>query len=123
MDSGHLEALEAARRFRLDRHALSAEQIERLARELPLPHLLVPALAADAIGAAETETLAHALADAVAELDQASDQPSDQPSDAASDHPPDDAPPDATPDAAPHHAPGPADAPPDHASDPAVGAT
>src|SRR3984893_5892432 len=26
MDSGHLEALEAARRFRLDRHALSAEQ-------------------------------------------------------------------------------------------------
>ena len=108
MDSGHLEALEAARRFRLDRHALSAEQIERLARELPLPHLLVPALAADAIGAAETETLAHALADAVAELDQASDQPSDQPSDAASDHPPDDAAP---------------DAPPDHASDPAVGAT
>ena len=40
----HLAALEEARRFRLARHAVSAEQIERLRRDLPLPHLLVPAL-------------------------------------------------------------------------------
>jgi hypothetical protein len=112
MDSGHLEALEAARRFRLDRHALSAEQIERLARELPLPHLLVPALAADAIGPVETETLAQALAEAVAELDQASERASDR----ATDPSPDDPQPDPASDQ-------PSVAPPDHASDPAVGAT
>jgi anion-transporting ArsA/GET3 family ATPase len=69
VDPGHLEALEAARRFRLDRHALSAEQIERLARELPLPHLLVPLLEADAIGPTETLTLAAALAQAVGRLE------------------------------------------------------
>ena len=69
VDPLHLQALESARRFRLDRHALSAEQIERLARELPLPHLLVPMLDADAIGPAETEQLAHALVQALAGLD------------------------------------------------------
>jgi anion-transporting ArsA/GET3 family ATPase len=65
---GHLAALEAARAFRLARHAVSAEQIERLRRDLPLPHLLVPALDADSIGPAETEALAAALADAVTTL-------------------------------------------------------
>jgi anion-transporting ArsA/GET3 family ATPase len=68
IDPTHLQALEAARRFRLDRHALSAEQIGRLARELPLPHLLVPALDTDTIGPGETDTLARALAQAVAGL-------------------------------------------------------
>ena len=43
----HLAALEAARQFRLARHAVSAEQVERLRRDLPLPHLLVPALDVD----------------------------------------------------------------------------
>ncbi len=63
--AGHMAALEAAREFRLARHAVSAEQVERLGRELPLPHLLVPAVDADAIGSAETAVLAGALAKAV----------------------------------------------------------
>ena len=64
----HLAALESAREFRLARHAVSAEQIDRLLRELPLPHLLVPALDAPSIGPVETAVLADALADAVGEL-------------------------------------------------------
>ncbi len=64
----HLAALEEARDFRLARHAVSAEQIERLRRDLPLPHLLVPALDADSIGPAQTQELADALADAVTML-------------------------------------------------------
>jgi anion-transporting ArsA/GET3 family ATPase len=65
----HLEALEAARLFRLERHSISADQIARLARELPLPHLLVPTVAADSIGLAETDVLAAALATAVGQLE------------------------------------------------------
>ncbi len=61
----HLAALEEARSFRLARHAVSAEQIERLRRDLPLPHLLVPALDAASIGPAQTQELADALAGAV----------------------------------------------------------
>jgi anion-transporting ArsA/GET3 family ATPase len=64
----HLAALEEARQFRLARHAVSADQVERLARELPLPHLVVPALDAPAIGPAQTAALARALADGVAGL-------------------------------------------------------
>ena len=64
MEAEHLAALEAAREFRLARHAVSAEQVERLGRELPLPHLLAPAIDADAIGSAETAVLAGALAKA-----------------------------------------------------------
>jgi anion-transporting ArsA/GET3 family ATPase len=64
----HLAALEEARRFRLDRHAVSAEQVERLARELPLPHLVTPALDAPTIGPAQTAALAAALAAGVSEL-------------------------------------------------------
>ena len=64
----HLEALEEARRFRLARHAVSAAQLDRLARELPLPHLVVPALDAPTIGPHETAVLADALAGAVAGL-------------------------------------------------------
>lgn len=65
VDPAHLAALERARRFRLDRHAVSAEQVERLRRELPLPHLLVPALDTESIGPDETATLATALAASV----------------------------------------------------------
>ena len=61
-------ALEAAREFRLARHMVSAEQVERLGRELPLPHLLVPSLDADRIGPTETQVLADALAAAVGAL-------------------------------------------------------
>ncbi len=64
----HLAALEEARDFRLARHAVSAEQIERLRRDLPLPHLLVPALDAASIGPAQTQVLADALAGAVTAL-------------------------------------------------------
>ncbi len=64
----HVAALEEARVFRLARHAVSAEQVARLARELPLPHLLVPALDAPSVGPAETAALAAALAEAVGEL-------------------------------------------------------
>jgi anion-transporting ArsA/GET3 family ATPase len=65
---GHLAALEEARLFRLARHEVSAEQVERLMRELPLPHLIVPTLDAPSIGPAETAVLAEALADAVGAL-------------------------------------------------------
>jgi anion-transporting ArsA/GET3 family ATPase len=50
----HVEALEAAREFRLARHAVSAEQVERLG-----------VVGADSIGPAETDFLARALAGAV----------------------------------------------------------
>jgi anion-transporting ArsA/GET3 family ATPase len=65
VQASHIEALEAARRFRLERHAVSAEQVDRLARELPLPHLIVPALPQETIGPAESATLAAALGAAV----------------------------------------------------------
>jgi anion-transporting ArsA/GET3 family ATPase len=64
----HLAALEAARQFRLGRHAVSAEQVDRLRRELPLPHLLVPAVDAATIGPGESQALARALAEAVGAL-------------------------------------------------------
>ena len=54
--------------FRLARHAVSAEQVERLRRDLPLPHLLVPALDAESIGPVETQVLADALAASVTAL-------------------------------------------------------
>jgi hypothetical protein len=64
----HVAALEAAREFRLARHGVSAEQLERLRRELPLPHLLVPTVGEEQIGPAETQVLADALAAAVGAL-------------------------------------------------------
>ena len=68
VDPDHLTALEEARCFRMARHAVSTEQVERLRRELPLPQLLVPALDAASIGPAETRLLADALAGAVTGL-------------------------------------------------------
>jgi anion-transporting ArsA/GET3 family ATPase len=68
VDLSLLDTLEAARLFRLERHAMSASQIERLARDLPLPQLLLPQVAADAIGPAETDQLASALAEAIGNL-------------------------------------------------------
>ena len=68
MDPSLLAALEQARQFRLERHAISADQIERLARDLPLPQLLVPLIPVETIGVAETDQLAMALAEAIGEL-------------------------------------------------------
>jgi anion-transporting ArsA/GET3 family ATPase len=68
MPPAHVAALEEARLFRLARHGVSTEQVDRLRRELPLPHLLVPSIDAPRIGLAETQVLADALAAAVATL-------------------------------------------------------
>jgi len=68
VDASLLAALEEARRFRLERHAISAAQIERLARDLPLPQLLIPAVAAETIGIREIDLLAGALAAAISQL-------------------------------------------------------
>jgi anion-transporting ArsA/GET3 family ATPase len=68
VDASLLAALEEARRFRLERHAISAAQIARLARDLPLPQLLIPAVAAETIGVPEIDLLAGALATAISQL-------------------------------------------------------
>jgi anion-transporting ArsA/GET3 family ATPase len=65
VDPEHLTALEQARLFRLERHAVSAAQIDRLGRDLPLPQLHVPTLDAETIGPSETDALATALARAI----------------------------------------------------------
>jgi len=56
-----LTTLEASREFALHRYDLQASQIERLARELPLPQLQVPTVAATTIGPAELGQIAGAL--------------------------------------------------------------
>jgi anion-transporting ArsA/GET3 family ATPase len=65
VDPDHLASLEQARVFRLERHAVSAAQIDRLGRDLPLPQLHVPTVDAETIGPPETDALATALARAV----------------------------------------------------------
>jgi len=54
-------ALEAARCFRLTREELQADQLSRLARELPLPQLRVPYLFTASIGPPELDQLTDAL--------------------------------------------------------------
>ena len=68
LDQDRQAALEAARAFRLRRHRLAAEQVDRLARELPLPLLRLPQVQSAAIGPAELELLAGALSAAVGGL-------------------------------------------------------
>jgi anion-transporting ArsA/GET3 family ATPase len=68
LDPALVASLEEARLFRLERHDVSAAQIERLASDLPLPQLLVPSVGSDAIGPAETALLADALAESIGEL-------------------------------------------------------
>jgi anion-transporting ArsA/GET3 family ATPase len=68
VDAALLAALEEARHFRLERHAISAAQIERLARDLPLPQLLVPTVPVETMGVAEIDQLATALASAIGHL-------------------------------------------------------
>jgi anion-transporting ArsA/GET3 family ATPase len=67
-DVDDADALQAAARFRLDRMALQAEQIERLASALPLPQLRLPYLFTTEVGPAEVEVLADSLAREVAVL-------------------------------------------------------
>jgi len=62
---GEAEALAAAARFRQARTALQAEQVERLAKALPLPQLHLPFLFTTELGPAEVDVLAAALADGV----------------------------------------------------------
>jgi anion-transporting ArsA/GET3 family ATPase len=68
LDPALVTSLEEARLFRLERHAVSAAQIDRLASDLPLPQLLVPSVGSETIGPAETALLATALAAAIGEL-------------------------------------------------------
>jgi anion-transporting ArsA/GET3 family ATPase len=76
LDPALVDALEAARRFRLTREALQSEQLERLARELPLAQLRVPFLFTDAIGPVELDALTDSLRQAVTALHDPSTVPS-----------------------------------------------
>ncbi len=76
LDPGLVDALEAARHFRLTRESLQTEQLERLARELPLAQLRVPFLFTDAIGPAELDALTDSLRRAVGALHDPSAVPS-----------------------------------------------
>ena len=62
------QALRDAARFRLDRMALQAEQVARLAAALPLPQLRLPYLFTTEVGPAEVDVLADSLAREVAVL-------------------------------------------------------
>jgi anion-transporting ArsA/GET3 family ATPase len=62
LTQGQSAVLEEARRFRLRRCELAAEQVARLGRELPLPQLRIPQLAAPTIGPPELARLSDALA-------------------------------------------------------------
>jgi anion-transporting ArsA/GET3 family ATPase len=68
LDPALVTSLEEARLFRLERHTVSAAQIDRLASDLPLPQLLVPSVDSQSIGPAETALLAAALAEAIGDL-------------------------------------------------------
>jgi anion-transporting ArsA/GET3 family ATPase len=68
LDPQVVRALDEARQFRLTRERLQADQLERLARELPLPQLRVPFLFAASIGPEELDTLSDALAGGITAL-------------------------------------------------------
>ena len=63
-----VDALEAARRFRVTRQELQGDQLGRLAHQLPLPQLRVPFLFTASIGPEELDVLSSALADGVEAL-------------------------------------------------------
>ena len=58
---GEAEALGGAAAFRRDRTALQAEQLDRLAEQLPLPQLRLPFLFTAELGPAELDELADRL--------------------------------------------------------------
>jgi hypothetical protein len=61
LDPDLMTALDEARRFRLTRQELQAQQLQRLSRELPLPQLQVPFLFTASIGPEELDALSDAL--------------------------------------------------------------
>jgi anion-transporting ArsA/GET3 family ATPase len=65
---GEAEALGVAARFRSSRTALQRVQLERLARDLPLPQLHLPLLFAADLGRAEVEVLADRLLEEIGTL-------------------------------------------------------
>ena len=65
LDAVTLDALEAARTFRLRRLELVEEQVGRLARELPLAQLRLPRLDAPSVRPAELDRLTEAMARAI----------------------------------------------------------
>lgn len=68
LDDQEAAALDASRRFVLRRAELQATQVERLAHELPLPQIQMPALSAATIGPVELGQLADALGTGIAKL-------------------------------------------------------
>ncbi len=68
LDEATLDALEAARTFRLRRLQLVEEQVGRLARELPLAQLRLPRLDVPSIRPAELVCLAEAMDQAISAL-------------------------------------------------------
>lgn len=74
LDTDQLAAVEAARLFRLRRHELAMEQVERLSRDLPLPEVKTPHLDGPVIGPSELRALADALTRGIEELPAAPQQ-------------------------------------------------
>ena len=66
---GEAEVLAAAAGFRLEREAVQAEQLERMARSLPLPQLHLPFVFGGEIGPAGLEALTGALLEGIAALE------------------------------------------------------
>jgi len=69
VSTSDLSRLEAARVFAATRAELAEAQRSRLAEELPLPQLCLPALSASVTGLRATELLADALVEAIAEME------------------------------------------------------
>jgi anion-transporting ArsA/GET3 family ATPase len=70
LEPGEIDALARAGRFARARSVLQREQLERLARELPLPQLRLPSLPGLAIGRLSVDHLAEALLTQIRGLDQ-----------------------------------------------------
>jgi anion-transporting ArsA/GET3 family ATPase len=68
---GEADELRAAATFRAERRALQAEQLDRMASDLPLPQLTLPFLFGGELGAAELSTLTDALLAGVESLEAA----------------------------------------------------
>jgi anion-transporting ArsA/GET3 family ATPase len=73
LDDSLLAALDEARLFRSTRQGLQGEQLDRLARELPLSQLRVPFLFTSSIGPSELTELTEALASGIEALPEPSE--------------------------------------------------
>jgi anion-transporting ArsA/GET3 family ATPase len=70
LDPGQLDAIERATHFVRSRAGLQREQLDRLARELPLPQLRLPAVSGVELGRGAIDHLARAMLDGIATLDE-----------------------------------------------------